>query len=140
MDYLSGDQSSLCDFDDFDEMDDMISRRSQDERKDSFNFFATTVFRWLDSKHKAVLFEKFLSDDVVKVLKNKDLYECVNLLFKNNLNLSETSRNAFLHRNTLLYRIEKIYKMTGYNIRSFDDAITFKIMMTIFEKIGKGKK
>ncbi len=55
----------------------------------------------------------------------------VNKFFENNLNVSETSRQLFIHRNTLVYRIEKLQKLTGLDIRTFDDALTFKIAMMV---------
>lgn len=51
--------------------------------------------------------------------------------FENNLNVSETSRQLFVHRNTLVYRIEKIQKSTGLDLRNFDDALTFKIALMV---------
>ena len=55
----------------------------------------------------------------------------VNKFFENNLNVSETSRQLFVHRNTLVYRIEKLQKATGLDIRTFDDALTFKIALMV---------
>lgn len=55
----------------------------------------------------------------------------INKFFENNLNVSETSRQLFIHRNTLVYRIEKLQKATGLDIRTFDDAMTFKIAMMV---------
>ncbi|MDO4438737.1 MAG: helix-turn-helix domain-containing protein [Eubacteriales bacterium] len=51
--------------------------------------------------------------------------------FENNLNVSETSRQLFIHRNTLVYRLDKLQKSTGLDLRVFDDAITFKIAMMV---------
>ena len=51
--------------------------------------------------------------------------------FENNLNVSETSRKLFVHRNTLVYRLEKIKKITGLDLRSFDDAIVFKVALMV---------
>lgn len=51
--------------------------------------------------------------------------------FDNNLNVSETSRQLFLHRNTLVYRIEKLQKVTGLDVRNFDDAMTLKIALMV---------
>ncbi len=51
--------------------------------------------------------------------------------FENNLNVSETSRQLFVHRNTLVYRIDKVQKATGLDLRCFDDALTFKIAMMV---------
>ena len=53
------------------------------------------------------------------------------MFFENNLNVSETSRQLFIHRNTLVYRIEKLQKTTGLDLRSFDDAVTFKIALMV---------
>lgn len=55
----------------------------------------------------------------------------INKFFENNLNVSETSRQLFVHRNTLVYRIEKLQKSIGLDIRTFDDALTFKIAMMV---------
>ena len=51
--------------------------------------------------------------------------------FENNLNVSETSRKLFVHRNTLVYRLEKIKKLTGLDLREFDDAIIFKVALMV---------
>ncbi|MBE5852695.1 MAG: PucR family transcriptional regulator [Lachnospiraceae bacterium] len=55
----------------------------------------------------------------------------VDKFFENNLNVSETSRQLFIHRNTLVYRIEKLQKATGLDIRVFDDALTLKIALMV---------
>ena len=51
--------------------------------------------------------------------------------FENNLNVSETSRKLFVHRNTLVYRLEKIKKLTGLDLREFEDAIIFKVALMV---------
>ncbi len=51
--------------------------------------------------------------------------------FDNNLNVSETSRKLFVHRNTLVYRLEKIKRLTGLDLREFDDAIVFKVALMV---------
>jgi carbohydrate diacid regulator len=55
----------------------------------------------------------------------------INKFFENNLNVSETARKLFVHRNTLVYRLEKIKKITGLDLREFDDAITFKVALMV---------
>ncbi|MDP4092838.1 MAG: helix-turn-helix domain-containing protein [Bacillota bacterium] len=57
--------------------------------------------------------------------------------FENNLNVSETSRQLYVHRNTLVYRLDKIQKITGLDIRKFDDAIIFKVAMLVKKYIDK---
>lgn len=51
----------------------------------------------------------------------------INRFFQNNLNIAETSRQLHMHRNTLIYRLEQIQKRTGLDLRTFEDAMTFKI-------------
>ena len=55
----------------------------------------------------------------------------INKFFENNLNVSETSRKLFVHRNTLVYRLEKIKKLTGLALRQFDHAIVFKVALMV---------
>lgn len=55
----------------------------------------------------------------------------IDKFFENNLNISETSRQLYIHRNTLVYRLDKIQKMTGLDLRVFDDAITLKIALMV---------
>lgn len=55
----------------------------------------------------------------------------VSKFFENNLNVSETSRQLYIHRNTLVYRLDKLQKMTGLDLRNFDDAIIFKITLMV---------
>ena len=50
---------------------------------------------------------------------------------ENNLNVSETSRQLFIHRNTLVYRLDKLDRATGLDLRVFDDAITFQIALMV---------
>ena len=60
-----------------------------------------------------------------------DTLETINRFFENNLNVSETSRKLYVHRNTLVYRLEKIKKITGLDLREFDHAIVFKVAMMV---------
>ncbi len=55
----------------------------------------------------------------------------INKFFENSLNVSETSRQLYIHRNTLVYRLDKLEKSTGLDLRIFDDAITFKIALMV---------
>lgn len=55
----------------------------------------------------------------------------IQCFFENNLNVSETSRKLFVHRNTLVYRLEKIRKLTGLDLREFDNAITLKVALMV---------
>lgn len=60
-----------------------------------------------------------------------ETYDTINKFFENSLNVSETSRQLYIHRNTLVYRLDKLQKSTGLDLRVFDDAITFKIALMV---------
>ena len=62
---------------------------------------------------------------------DQETLETINRFFENNLNVSETSRKLFVHRNTLVYRLEKIKKLTGLDLREFDHAIIFKVALMV---------
>ncbi len=66
----------------------------------------------------------------INVLDSETIYT-IQKFFENNLNVSETSRKLFVHRNTLVYRLDKIKKLTGLDLREFDDAIIFKVAMMV---------
>lgn len=77
-----------------------------------------------------IFIDEIFGDNVPSELDDETL-TTINKFFENNLNVSETSRQLFVHRNTLVYRIEKLEKSTGLDIRTFDDALTFKIALMV---------
>jgi len=88
--------------------------------------FLCSIPKEISSRFYGMLFRedirKLLSDEIVLTIQK---------FFENSLNLSETARQLYIHRNTLVYRLDKIQKVTGLDLRNFDDAVTFKIMMMI---------
>jgi carbohydrate diacid regulator len=60
-----------------------------------------------------------------------EILTTIKKFFENSLNVSETSRQLYIHRNTLVYRLDKIQKITGLDLRVFEDAITFKIALMV---------
>lgn len=62
---------------------------------------------------------------------DEELLSTINKFFENNLNVSETSRQLYIHRNTLVYRLDKLQRSTGLDLRVFEDAITFKIALMV---------
>ena len=80
------------------------------------------------------LCEMFLSEVLKKgslESLDQETLTTIQCFFENNLNVSETSRKLFVHRNTLVYRLEKIRKMTGLDLREFENAITFKVALMV---------
>ena len=77
-----------------------------------------------------IFIDEIFCDDLPGDLDDETLMT-INKFFENNLNVSETARQLFVHRNTLVYRIEKIQKSTGLDLRNFEDALTFKIALMV---------
>ena len=77
-----------------------------------------------------IFIEEIFGDNLPLDLDEETL-TTINKFFENNLNVSETSRQLSVHRNTLVYRIEKLQKSSGLDIRVFDDALTFKIALMV---------
>ena len=81
------------------------------------------------------IFVKEIFGDEIPSEIDDEMLTTVNKFFENSLNVSETSRQLCMHRNTLLYRIEKLSKLTGLDIRVFDDALTLKIALMVVNYI-----
>lgn len=62
---------------------------------------------------------------------NEEMLYTIEMFFKKDLNLSDTARQLYIHRNTLVYRLDKVQRQTGLDLRAFDDAVTFKILMEL---------
>ena len=77
------------------------------------------------------MFVKEIFGDEIPTEIDDEILTTANKFFENSLNVSETSRQLCMHRNTLLYRIEKLQKATGLDIRVFDDALTLKIALMV---------
>ena len=77
------------------------------------------------------MFIKEIFDNVNPEEFDEETITTIKKFFENSLNVSETSRQLFIHRNTLVYRLDKIEKATGLDLRVFEDAITFKIALMV---------
>ncbi len=88
-------------------------------------------------KYKLEEFLNVLSEpDTKSVFADSEMLETASEFLKANLNVSEASRNLFMHRNTLMYRLDKIEKATGLDIRKFQDAMTFRLMTILYKLLG----
>lgn len=86
-------------------------------------------------KYKLNEYLDLLLDEKARdVFADEDMTETAEEFLEDNLNVSETSRKIYLHRNTLMYRLDKIEKATGLNIRKFSDAMTFRLI-TVLSKL-----
>lgn len=77
-----------------------------------------------------IFIEEIFGENIPSNLDEETL-NTINKFFENNLNVSETSRQLFVHRNTLVYRIARLQETTGLDLRNFDDALTFKIALMV---------
>ncbi len=68
---------------------------------------------------------------------NDEMLYTIDMFFRKDLNLSDTARQLYIHRNTLVYRLDKVQKQTGLDLRSFTDAVTFKILMELRRVSGE---
>ena len=84
--------------------------------------------------------KEVFGDEIPDVLQEENVVT-IQKFFENNLNISETARQLYVHRNTLVYRLERLEKIIGLDIRKFDDAMTFKIAMMVLSHMAyqKGK-
>ena len=78
--------------------------------------------------------DEFFKEETLDSIDDETL-TTIRTFFENNLNLSETSRQLYVHRNTLVYRFEKLQKKFGLDIRTFEDALTFKLAMMVVNYI-----
>ncbi|MCD7708470.1 MAG: helix-turn-helix domain-containing protein [Clostridiales bacterium] len=75
--------------------------------------------------------KEVFGEKVPEILEDEEAMNTINKFFENNLNISETARQLYVHRNTLVYRLERIEKAIGLDIRSFDDAMMFRIAVMV---------
>lgn len=75
--------------------------------------------------------KEVFGDEIPDILDDEEAMSTINKFFENNLNISETARQLYVHRNTLVYRLERIEKAIGLDIRTFDDAMMFRIAVMV---------
>ncbi len=79
---------------------------------------------------KNSIYQKIFNQEFNNII-DTDIEKTIEEFFKNNLNLTDTAESIFIHRNTLLYRLDKISTVSGYDLRKFDDSMIFKIAWLI---------
>ena len=79
----------------------------------------------------------FKNKNLVKILENESINETVDAFIKGSLNLSQASSNSYVHRNTLIYRLDKINKLIGLDLRNFEDCLIYVNMREIYKMVVK---
>ena len=88
-------------------------------------------------ENKLITYLSELTDEHSKeIFEDEEMLTTAETFLQNSLNVSETSRNLYMHRNTLLYRLDKIEKSTGLNLRSFSDAVSFRVLTVLHKLLG----
>lgn len=84
----------------------------------------------------AEYFTELSEEGFKEIFEDEEMLDTAECFLQSNLNVSEASRNLYMHRNTLLYRLDKLEKATGLNLRSFSDAVSFRVL-TILRRLLK---
>ena len=90
------------------------------------------------SREEGLHYHNLLFNRKTAKLFNEEMLQTIEMFFCKDLNLSDTARQLFIHRNTLVYRLDKVQRLTGLDLRHFDDAVTFKILY-VLKKCGQEK-
>lgn len=118
-----------------------VQRMTKDEEGWSVHSFKEFVLEKMVEDLPKVKVSEYLEllnrENAKDVFNDDEMIITAEAFLENNLNASETSRKLFLHRNTLTYRLDKIEKETGLDIRKFSDAITFRIITILLKQRGK---
>ena len=116
----------------------LINGAEYDPQSDLYSYKEYALIRSLSSM-PTVTMEKYvktvLDRNYREVLGDAELMSAADAFLKHSLNISEASRSMFVHRNTLIYRLDKIEKATGLNIRNFNDAMTFRVACLLYKMI-----
>lgn len=103
-----------------------------------FSYKEFVMMRMLEEIPEASL-KKYLNilidTDAKEILNDPEMLDTAEAFLENSLNISETSRNLYMHRNTLMYRLDKIEKVMGLNIRRFSDAVTFRVILMLYRRL-----
>lgn len=90
------------------------------------------IISLLTKAQREKLISGFDLKNLARIFEDEDTMSTVESFFSCSMNVSETSRRLYMHRNTLIYRLNKIENVTGLDIRRFDMAVTFKILHILY--------
>ena len=100
-------------------------------------FILVKMLEDLPESKLSAYFSELTDDNFREILESEEMLTTAEEFLRTSLNVSETSRNLYMHRNTLLYRLDKIERATGLNIRNFSDAVSFRILMLLYRLLEK---
>lgn len=91
-----------------------------------------SAFSQLSKPQRERIVGNYDIQSLAKVFGNEGAMNMIETFFKNDMNISLTARALYMHRNTLIYKLNAIKKLTGFDLKKFDMAVTFKILHTIY--------
>lgn len=103
-----------------------------------FRFLLLERFLMDIPREEGMHYHQLLFNRKTAKLFNDEMLQTIEMFFRKDLNLSDTARQLYIHRNTLVYRLDKVQRQTGLDLRKFDDAVTFKILLEL-KKCGHEK-
>ncbi|MCH5165847.1 MAG: helix-turn-helix domain-containing protein [Clostridiales bacterium] len=116
----------------------LINGAEYDQNSDIYSYKEYALIKLLSSLSDSTI-EKYvktvLDRNYREVLSDVELMSAADAFIKHSLNISEASRSMYVHRNTLIYRLDKIEKLTGLNIRNFNDAMTFRVACLAYKML-----
>lgn len=96
------------------------------------NITVAEIASYMPKPHKERIISGYDLKSLAKVFEDASAMSTVDGFLKYGLNVSETARRLYMHRNTLIYRLNKIQSLTGLDIRRFDNAVTFEILRCLY--------
>ena len=103
------------------------------------DYLVAGLFESLPTEKLLSTLRQGVTAEVRAIFEDKEMMETAEQFMLGSLNISETARVMYMHRNTLIYRLDKIEKATGLNLRLFSDAMTFRLLSMLY-KLQKTKK
>lgn len=97
------------------------------------DMYACRIAHKLEPKLKELIIRRVFTGEF-KEMVNGELGNTIEEFFRNNLNLTDTAAKLYIHRNTLLYRLDKIYRSTGFDLKKFEDSWLFKLAWMIYKE------
>jgi carbohydrate diacid regulator len=90
------------------------------------------IVKCLSATQSNKFLERYNLKKLSKIFDDEDMMATCNCLFENSLNVSSTAKMLYMHRNTLIYRLDKVKRISGLDIRTFNDAVTFSILNLLY--------
>ncbi|NLI21162.1 MAG: hypothetical protein GX418_06410 [Clostridiales bacterium] len=111
---------------------------SPEESIHVFRYLLLERFLMNVPREESMHYHQLLFNRKTAKLFNEEMLQTIEMFFRKDLNLSDTARQLYIHRNTLVYRLDKVQRHTGLDLRKFDNAVTFKILYEL-KKCGQEK-